>query len=139
SVGVGADAAQVAERQFAKLGFHVRARRVSRTAMFGKFCGVPKAAVAICPNVGWLKDFADPQTFLSPTFDGDRIVPAGNVNWSQLDDPGLNRRIHDASLLTDPAQRARAWAEVDAEITRLAAAIPWLWAKQANLRSANVA
>ena len=89
--------------------------------------------------MGWLKDFADAQTFLAPTFDGDRILEAGNNNWSQLDDPGVNAEMDRASLLTDPAERARAWAEIDEEITGLAPAVPWLWAKQANLRSENVA
>ena len=110
NVGVGANAALVAEQQFARLGFDVRLRRVALGTMFGKFCGVPSAEVAICPNVGWLKDFADAQTFLAPTFDGDRILEAGNNNWSQLDDPGVNERMDRASLLTEPAERARAWA-----------------------------
>jgi peptide/nickel transport system substrate-binding protein len=138
NVGVGADAALVAQQQFEKLGFDVRLRRVNINTMFAKFCGVPSVAVAICPNVAWLKDFPDPETFLNPTFNGDHILPAGNANWSQLDDPGVNERMRHASLLTDPMQRARAWAEIDEEITRLAPAIPWLWAKQANIRSENV-
>ena len=46
--------------------------------------------------------------------------------------------MHDATLLTDPAQRAQAWGAIDKEITRLAPAIPWLWAEQANIRSENV-
>jgi peptide/nickel transport system substrate-binding protein len=138
NVGVGADAALVAQQQFARLGFDVRLRRVSATTMFGRFCNVPRATVAICPNVGWLKDFADPQTFLSPTFNGKHILQTGNSNWSQLDDRRVNERMHHATLLTNPVERAHAWADIDEEITRLAAAIPWLWPKQANIRSENV-
>ena len=66
-----------------------------------------------------MKDFADPQTFLDPTFNGDHILPSGNTNWSQLDDPGLNQRMADAALLTDPAERAQAWADIDHRITGL--------------------
>ena len=106
--------------------------------MFTKFCGVPSANVAICPNVGWLKDFADPQTFLDLPFNGDHIAPFGNSNWSQLDDRALNERMQQAALLTDPAERARAWANIDDRITQLAPAVPWLWPKQANIRSENV-
>ena len=136
--GVGADAAVVAQQEFARLGFDVRLRQFSAITAFGKFCNVPSAAVAICPNVGWLKDFADPQTFLDPTFNGDHILPSGNNNWSQLDDRRLNEQMHRATLLTDPAERGRAWADIDEEITRLAPAIPWLWARHANIRSENV-
>lgn len=138
NVGSGANAALVAQQQFEKLGFDVRLRRLSTGTMFNKFCSIPRAAVAICPNLVWAADFADPQTFLSPTFNGENIAPSGTNNWSQLDDPGVNQRMADAALLVDPVQRAQAWAAIDTEITRLAAAIPWHWPKLANIRSENV-
>ena len=51
---------------------------------------MPKEKVAICPNVGWFKDFADPQSMLDPTFNGKNILEQGNVNWPQLNDPAIN-------------------------------------------------
>jgi peptide/nickel transport system substrate-binding protein len=136
--GVGAAAAEVAQQQFERLGFHIRLRRVSRDAVFSKFCSLPSAKVAICPTAGWIKDFADAQTFLDPTFNGENILASGNANWSQLDDPELNAQMRRAALLTDPRERARAWAAIDDRITALAPAIPWLWPRQVNIRSANV-
>ena len=62
----------------------------SRSCMT-KYCGFPAAAVAVCPNVGWTRDFADGQTYLDPTFNGENIHPVGNANVSQLDDPGGQR------------------------------------------------
>jgi peptide/nickel transport system substrate-binding protein len=106
--------------------------------MYTKFCNVPKAEVAICPNVGWLKDFADPQTYLDPTFNGKNILPANNSNWSQLDVPEINKAMGAAALLTDPAERAQAWADIDKMITDQAPAINWLWDKTPNIRSENV-
>jgi peptide/nickel transport system substrate-binding protein len=137
--GVGADAAEVAQQQFARLGFRVRLRRASPDAVFSKFCNnLPSAHVAICPNVAWVKDFADPQTFLDATFNGQHILESGNANWSQLDDPEVNERMRRAALLTDPRERARAWAAIDDRITQLAPAIPWLWPRHVNIRSENV-
>ena len=107
--------------------------------MFGRFCSVPSAAVAICPNVGWQKDFADPQTFLAPTFSGDNILRAGNANWSQLDDRGLNEQMRATRRSSPTLWNARTPGRtIDEEITRLAPAIPWLWPRQANIRSENV-
>jgi peptide/nickel transport system substrate-binding protein len=106
--------------------------------MYTKFCNVPKADVAICPNVGWLKDFADPQTYLDPTFNGENILPANNSNWSQLNDKALNEEMDKAKLLTDPAERAKAWAEIDKKITSLAPAVNWIWDKTENIESSNV-
>jgi peptide/nickel transport system substrate-binding protein len=94
--------------------------------------------VALCPNVGWLKDFADAQTFLDPTFNGENILKTNNSNWSELDDSALNAEMNKAKLLTDPAERAQAWAEIDKKVTELAPAINWIWDKNPEIRSANV-
>ena len=55
---------------------------MSRPTTFSKFCGSPKAKVAVCPNGGWGKDFFDAQSLLDPVFNGKNIVPVGSVNWS---------------------------------------------------------
>ena len=138
NVEPGSKTAQVAKQQLEQLGFKVRLRQVTHEAMYTKFCNVPKADVAICPNVGWLKDFADPQTYLDPTFNGDNILPANNSNWSQLNDKALNEEMGKAALLTDPAERAKAWAEIDKKITEQAPAINWIWDKTENIESSNV-
>ena len=62
SEGVAQKAAEVAKENFEKLGFKVNLRLVTQDAMYTKFCNSPPAKVAICPNVGWLKDFSDAQT-----------------------------------------------------------------------------
>jgi peptide/nickel transport system substrate-binding protein len=138
SEGVAQKAAEVAKENFEKMGFKIRMRLVTQDAMYTKFCNSPPAKVAICPNVGWLKDFADPQTYLDPTFNGDNILQTGNSNWPQLDDPALNKMMNDAKLLTDPQERADAWAKVDGKLTELAPSVPWVWDKDPLIRSANV-
>jgi peptide/nickel transport system substrate-binding protein len=138
SEGVAQKAAEVAKENFEKLGFKVRLRLVTQDAMYTKFCNVPDADVAICPNYGWLKDFADGQTFLDPTFNGKNILPANNSNIAELDDPEINAAMAKAEVLTDPAERAKAWGEIDKMITRLAPVVPWIWDKQPLIRSADV-
>jgi peptide/nickel transport system substrate-binding protein len=136
--GVAQKAAEVAKQNFEDLGFQVTLRLVTQDAMYTKFCNVPKAAVAICPNYGWLKDFADGQTFLDPTFNGKNILPANNSNISQLNDPKINQAMRDAEVLTDPEERAKAWGAIDKLITAQAPVIPWNWDKQPVIRSADV-
>jgi peptide/nickel transport system substrate-binding protein len=106
--------------------------------MYTKFCNSPPAKVAICPNVGWIKDFSDAQTFLDPTFNGANILQTGNSNWSQLDDPELNQMMDDAKLVTEPQERADAWAEVNKKLTELAPGVNWVWDKSPLIRSENV-
>jgi peptide/nickel transport system substrate-binding protein len=132
------DAAETALNAFQKLGFKVDFRPVTRDTMYSKFCGVPKSQPEVCPSVGWLKDFADPQTMLDPTFNGNNIVPVNNVNWPQLDDPTLNGQMAKAETLVDPAARAKAWADIDKGVTGTAAVIPWVWDKPPLVKSPDV-
>jgi peptide/nickel transport system substrate-binding protein len=138
SEGVAQKAAEVAKQNFENMGFKVTLRLVTQDAMYTKFCNSPKAAVAICPNVGWLKDFSDAQTYLDPTFNGENILQTGNSNWSQLNDKALNAEMDKAKLLTDPSERAKAWGDIDKKITELAPAVDWVWDKTPLIRSPNV-
>jgi peptide/nickel transport system substrate-binding protein len=131
-------AAQVALSDIQALGFKVNFRSAVRSTMYTKFCNVPAAKVAICPSVGWLKDFADPQSVLDPTFNGKNIVPTNNSNWPQLDVPEINAAMKKASALVDPQERAKAWGAIDKMITAVAPAAPWLWDTQPNVKSSNV-
>jgi peptide/nickel transport system substrate-binding protein len=131
-------AAQVVLNSLQKLGFQVNFRATTRDTMYSKFCGVPKNEPEICPSVGWLKDFADPQTMLDPVFNGKNIVQTGNVNWSQLNDPTLNSEMDKAETVVGDQARAQAWAKIDKDIMGTAAAVPWMWDKPYLVRSANV-
>jgi peptide/nickel transport system substrate-binding protein len=138
SDGNGRQIAEIAKEAFTKLGFDVKLRTMSQQAVMTKYCGAPAAAVAVCPNVGWSRDFADGQTFLDPTFNGDHITPVGNANVSQLDVPAVNEAIDRATTVTDPAARADAWGEVDRAITAQAPAVPLVWDKVPMASSKDV-
>ena len=131
-------AAQVALDGLQKLGFNVKFRTTTRDTMFSKFCSVPKNEPNVCPSVGWLKDFADPQTMLDPVFNGKNIVQTGNVNWSLLNDKALNAEMDKAETIVGDQARAQAWADIDRKITATAAAIPWMWDKPYLVRASNV-
>jgi peptide/nickel transport system substrate-binding protein len=120
------------------LGFKVRYRQVPHDVMYSKFCQVPKAKVQVCPNVGWGKDFFDPQSMLDPTFNGKNIVPSGNVNYPQLNDPTINAAMEKAKQLTDQAARDKAWAKIDDQITAGAYVVMWIWDNDINIESKNV-
>ena len=44
------------------------------------------------------------QSFFVPLFDGKNIVPSGNVNTAEVNDPKLNKQIDKAEQITDPAE-----------------------------------
>ena len=84
--------AQAVQSQLAQIGIKLTFREVPHATMLSKFCGVPKAAVAICPTLGWGKDFFDSQSMIDPVFNGKNIVPSGNANIAQANDPDAQRR-----------------------------------------------
>jgi peptide/nickel transport system substrate-binding protein len=106
--------------------------------MLSKFCGVPKAAVVICPNLGWGKDFFDAESMINPIFNGANIIPQNNSNYAQLDDPKLNAQMDKAQQILDAKERATAWADINKEISKLVVMVPWLWDNQVNFASKNV-
>jgi peptide/nickel transport system substrate-binding protein len=129
---------EVAVAEFAKLGFKVDMKYVTRDAMYTKYCQVPRDQPDVCPSVGWLKDFADPETLLDPVFNGKNILEVGNSNFALLDDPKVNKLMDEAEVVNDPAERNKAWGEVDKAITEAAPSIPWLWDKQPMLKASDV-
>ena len=130
--------AQITEQQLNEMGFKTKLRLVTRDTMFTRFCNVPDSEVNVCPSVGWSEDFADPQTMLDPTFNGNNIVPSQNSNWPEIDIPELNDQIEAAKLVTEPAERAQAWAEVNKAIMEQAPAILYMWDYQSVVSSPNV-
>ena len=123
----GNQTAQVAQGQLNKMGFKLNYRKVPQDTLYTKFCGVPKSNYVICPNVGWFKDFADPQSLLEPTFSGAAIKPQGNVNWSLLDDPKIDQAFKDAGEIPAGPERNKAFADINKMIVEQAVAIPYSW------------
>ena len=134
----GKKTAEVFQGQMQDLGFKLNFRIVPQDTLYTKFCGVPSQKVAVCPNVGWFKDFADPQSMLDATFNGKNILAQGNVNWPQLDDPQINAAMKAASTQPVGPERNQAWAKINHMIAEQAPAIPWIWDKTASVGSANV-
>jgi peptide/nickel transport system substrate-binding protein len=131
--------AEIVNQTLANLGFKTRFSLVEASTMYSKFCGVPAEQIDVCPSVGWVADFGDPQAVLDVTFNGQHIEPEGNSNWGQVNDAAINRMMAAAEPVVGTAARGEAWAKIDRELVAQAAAIPFSWNKQPNIESKNVA
>jgi len=132
------ETAEAFQEQVKKIGLKLQFREVPHATMLTKFCQVPASDVAICPNLGWGADFFAAQSFIDPLFNGKNIVPSGNVNTAEVNDPKLNAQINDAKQITDPDKAAQAWADLDKEVTNQVYFIPWLWDNNVGLESSNM-
>jgi peptide/nickel transport system substrate-binding protein len=143
--------AAIANQAVQSLGFKTNFTTVDQPVMYGKYCGTPKQEIDVCPNVGWIRDWADPQTLLDPTFAGYNIVSANNSNWGQVgfpDAPGtykagspltpIDQAMRAAEKTVGDANRAAAWAKVDGLLSAQAVAVPWFFTKQPNIEAKDV-
>jgi peptide/nickel transport system substrate-binding protein len=130
--------AEIVNQTLKNLGFSTKFSLEETQVMYAKFCNVPKEEIDVCPSVGWIADFADPQTVLNITFNGKYIGTTGNVNWSQYNNPEVNAAMTAAEAINGKAARAKAWAKIDEKLVEHAAAIPFDWDKQANIEGSAV-
>jgi peptide/nickel transport system substrate-binding protein len=134
----GKRTAEIFQNQMEQLGFRLNLRIMSKETLFTKFCSVPKANVALCPNGAWFKDFADPQSLLDAPFNGDNILQQGNANWPELNVPAINAAMSAAALVPVGPERNKAWARINHMIAEQAPAIPFIWDKTAAVQSKDV-
>ncbi len=136
------------------LGFKTNFTLVDQSVMYTKYCEVPKQEIDACPNLGWIRDWSDPQTILDPTFAGYNIVSTNNSNFGQVgykDWPKsnggtyvsgaltpLDQMMKQAETATGDAGRAAAWAKVDEALVNQAVAVPWVFDKQPNIEAKDV-
>jgi peptide/nickel transport system substrate-binding protein len=134
----GLQTATVFQAQIEKMGFKLNFRKVPQDTLYTRFCNVPKSGYDICPNVGWFRDFTDPQSVLEPTFKGGAIIPQGNVNVPLLDVPEIDAAMTKAATIPAGEERNKAWAEINRMIVAQAPAIPYAWDDSFQLASKDV-
>lgn len=132
--------AQIANQALKNLGFKTKLNLVDQSVMYSKYCGVVTEEIDVCPNVGWLADFGDPEAVLSVPFNGKYIITNGtNSNWGQVNHAQINKAMTAAELVVGTKARAEAWAKIDKELVEQAVAVPYDWDKQPNIEAKNIA
>ena len=134
----GLQTATVAQGQLQKMGFSLNFRKVPQDTLYTRFCNVPGSGYVICPNVGWFRDFTDPQSVLEPTFKGADIKPQGNVNYGMLRDNELDDMMTKATTIPAGPERDKAWAAINRRVVEDAPGIPYSWDDSFQLASKDV-
>jgi peptide/nickel transport system substrate-binding protein len=131
--------AEIANDTLKSLGFKTKLSLVDQSVMYAKYCGVPAEEIDVCPNVGWVADFGDGQAVFDAAFNGKKILPSGNNNWGQVNEPGINAAIEREAKLVGSKPREQGWAAVDNGLVANAVAIPYAWLSEPEVESKNVA
>lgn len=94
----------------------------------------PQLAIA-----GWGADWPAGGPFMIPIFDGRQIIrTGGNYNTAMLDDPKVDAEIDAINRITDPAQAAKRWGALDAQLGKQALYLPLWHGKDLYLYGRNV-
>jgi peptide/nickel transport system substrate-binding protein len=131
--------AEAVNQTLKNLGFKTKFTLVEHTVMYSKYCGVVSEKIDVCPSVGWIPDFGDPQAVLYVPFNGNLIVKNGtNSNWGLVNHAKINAAMEAATKVVGTKARGEAWAKIDRELVEEAVVVPYQWAKEAYVKSKNV-
>ncbi len=131
--------AEAVNHTLTSLGFKTKLNLVEHTVMYSKYCGVVTEKIDVCPNVGWIADFGDPEAVLNVPFNGNLIVKNGtNSNWGLVNHPKINAAMEAAAKVVGTKARGEAWAKIDRELVEEAVVIPYQWAKEPYIESKDV-
>jgi peptide/nickel transport system substrate-binding protein len=105
---------------------------------YTQFYSVPDSETAIGTSAGWCKDYNSAFTFIDPLLNGDNILDSGNSNYSEFDDPELNKLIDEAVASPPGEEQTAAWEAANKYATEAAPWVPWTWDFATQLYSERV-
>jgi len=135
-------AAQSLQSALAKVGITVQLHGYPSGTYYSDFAGAPNYVHQHDLGIdlgGWGADWPDGYGFLDEISNGNTIVPAGNTNIEELNDPVVNNLFTEAAnpKLT-PAQETAIWPQIDMQIMKDAAILPEVYAKALLYRNPAV-
>ncbi|MGI5242727.1 ABC transporter substrate-binding protein [Dactylosporangium sp. CA-139066] len=83
----------------------------------------------------WSADFPTGYGFYPTLIDGRQILPSGNNNYAELDDPQINQQLDDVRTVTDRTRAAGIWQQINAEVMDNASMVPLTYDRVLNYRN----
>ncbi|MGC9669089.1 ABC transporter substrate-binding protein [Planosporangium sp. 12N6] len=84
---------------------------------------------------GWLADFPTGYGYLDVLVDGRMILPSGNNNYPELNDPEINSLIDKAKAEPDAKKAQEIWGQINAKVMDSATLVPFVYEKAINYRN----
>ena len=108
--------AQAFQDSMKKIGVTIKIAAIDQSVYYSTIGDIKKEPEFVI--AAWGPDWPNASTVIPPLFDGEQIVPTGNQNFSQLNDPEINKEINRIGALTDLDEAAEAWGNLDEKIMK---------------------
>jgi len=112
-----------------KIGINASIQQYDASQYFSAVIGIPanvhKQGFGMALTA-WGPDWPAPYGFLHFIVDGREILPQGNSNYAELNDPAVNNGIDAALSATSKSEQQTDWTNVDKAVVDSAAYIPLL-------------
>lgn len=115
------EASEYFQQVLEQLGFDVRLKQVSASTYFTLVSNSSTPELDAGWS-NWLLDYPHPNDYFEPQLSGESILPIGNSNWANFDDPAVNRKIDELKRQQLGPRQEREYAALDREVMRQA---PW--------------
>ncbi len=110
----GKDQAAAFQASMKKIGVTINIDAVDPSVYYTTIGDIKKEPEFVI--AAWGPDWPSASTVIPPLFDGTQIVPQGNQNFSQLNDPAVNAEIVRITGISDQAAAAKEWGKLDRKI-----------------------
>lgn len=136
-----ADAAMALQAALARVGIKAGLNGYPSSTYFSNFAGVPRYVHQHdlgLSFVGWGADWPDGYGYFYSLVDGNAILPAGNSNIAELNDPVVNGLLAKMASTNNAAIRNSYTSRIDMQVMKDAAILPIVYAKSLLYRNPNL-
>jgi peptide/nickel transport system substrate-binding protein len=135
-------AAQALQASLAKVGITLQLHGYPSGTYYSDFAGSPNYVHTHDLGIdfgGWSPDWPDGYGMLDELVNGNTIVPAGNTNISEENNPQVNALFTDAAKpTTSPAQQAADYGQIDKLVMQDAVILPEVYGKSLLYRGSDL-
>jgi ABC-type transport system substrate-binding protein len=135
-----AAAATAIQASLAQIGIKVTLKGFPSGTYYTDFAGSPAYVhshdIGIAMG-GWSADWPNGNGFLDELVNGNTIVPTGNTNISEVNDPVINNLFTQSNTITGAARTAL-WSQIDMQVMKDAVILPMVYARSLDYRSPNL-
>lgn len=106
--------AEAFQADMAKIGVKITINAVDQGVYYDTIGDIKKEPEFVI--AAWGPDWPAASTVIPPLFDGRQIVPTGNQNFAQLNDPTINAEIDRIGAISDANEANKAWGALDKKL-----------------------